>query len=81
MKQGSDPVVLDDPVVKEIAEKHNATPAQVIVHNTGLTLYKKKPHTLRLVMSSVQVCISFLLHRGIVVIPKSVNPKRIGKMA
>ena len=28
-KQDGDPVVLENPVVKEIAEKHNATPAQV----------------------------------------------------
>ena len=28
-KQDSDPVVLENPVVKEIAEKHNASPAQV----------------------------------------------------
>ena len=26
-----DPVVMEDPVVKEIAEKHKATPAQVCV--------------------------------------------------
>ena len=25
----NEPVVLDDPIIKEIAQKHNATPAQV----------------------------------------------------
>ena len=30
-----------------------------------------------LIMFDFQICISFLLHRGFVVIPKSVTPKRI----
>lgn len=69
---------MEDPVVKEIAEKHNATPAQVsiavfLVHEvmtlncTSTFIYRK------------QVCISFLLYQGMVVIPKSVNPKRISE--
>ena len=30
-RRDDEPVVLEDPVIKEIAEKHNATPAQVCV--------------------------------------------------
>ena len=30
--QDTDPVVLEDPVVQEIATKHNATPAQVLLN-------------------------------------------------
>ncbi|KAL5456880.1 hypothetical protein EMCRGX_G034106 [Ephydatia muelleri] len=50
-KQDSDPDPLDDPVIKEISNKHSATVGQI--------------------------CIAFQLHRGLVVIPKSVNPDRI----
>lgn len=33
-KEDSDPVVLEDPVIKEIAEKHSVSPAQVrVVHD------------------------------------------------
>jgi diketogulonate reductase-like aldo/keto reductase len=49
--EATDPVVMDDPTIKEIASIKGATPAQI--------------------------CISFLLHRGFVVIPKSVTPHRI----
>ena len=45
------PMVLEDPVIKEIASKHS--------------------------VSAAQVCIAFALHRGMVVIPKTVNPARI----
>ncbi|KAL5516324.1 hypothetical protein EMCRGX_G001617 [Ephydatia muelleri] len=45
------PNPLEDDVIKQIAVKHNATPAHI--------------------------CISFQLHRGMSVIPKSVNPNRI----
>ena len=45
------PMVLEDPVIKEIAAKHSA--------------------------SAAQVCIAFALHRGLVVIPKTVTPARI----
>ena len=34
MKKDSEPIVLDDPVIKEIAEKHKATPAQVCMELT-----------------------------------------------
>ena len=30
-KQDAEPVVMEDPVVKTVAEKHNATPAQVTI--------------------------------------------------
>ena len=28
-KEDSEPVVMEDPIIKGVAEKHNATPAQV----------------------------------------------------
>ncbi|XP_019856480.1 PREDICTED: alcohol dehydrogenase [NADP(+)]-like isoform X9 [Amphimedon queenslandica] len=46
-----DPVVMEDPTIKQIAEKHGATAGQI--------------------------CISFLLHSGLMVIPKSTSEKRI----
>ena len=36
-KQDSDPVVMEDPVIKEIAEKHSATPAQVSLKSIDLS--------------------------------------------
>eukprot|EP00731_Ephydatia_muelleri_P031598 Em0023g105a len=50
-KRKTDVDILADLVIREIAARHGATPAQV--------------------------CIAFQLHRGLVVIPKSVNPDRI----
>lgn len=38
VKKDDDPSVLDDPVIKEIAEKHKATVAQVIVTFAYLAL-------------------------------------------
>ncbi|XP_011406226.2 PREDICTED: alcohol dehydrogenase [NADP(+)]-like [Amphimedon queenslandica] len=46
-----DPVIMEDPTMKQIAEKHGATVGQI--------------------------CLSFLLHRGIMIIPKSTSEKRI----
>ncbi|XP_003389202.1 PREDICTED: alcohol dehydrogenase [NADP(+)]-like isoform X8 [Amphimedon queenslandica] len=46
-----DPVIMEDPIIKKIAEKHGATVGQI--------------------------CISFLLHCGLMVIPKSTSEKRI----
>ena len=43
-KDDSDPVVLDNPVIKEIAEKHNATPAQVC-HHYNYRNYQKTDFT------------------------------------
>jgi alcohol dehydrogenase (NADP+) len=51
MKADDEPILLDDPVIGEIAEKHDATAAQVLI--------------------------SWAIHRGTAVIPKSVNPGRI----
>lgn len=45
------PVVLQDPKVLAIAEKHGKTPAQILIR--------------------------FLVQRGMIVIPKSTNPKRV----
>lgn len=47
------PVLLEDPKVLFLAEKHKKTPAQVLLR--------------------------FLMQRGIIVIPKSINPKRIAE--
>jgi len=51
MKADDEPILLDDPTVAAIAERHEATPAQVLI--------------------------SWAIHRGTAVIPKSVTPHRI----
>lgn len=51
LKAENEPSLLDDPQIAEIAAKHDATPAQVLI--------------------------SWAIHRGTAVIPKSVNPERI----
>jgi alcohol dehydrogenase (NADP+) len=51
MKADDEPILLEDPVVGEIAEAHDATPAQILI--------------------------SWAIHRGTAVIPKSVNEGRI----
>ena len=52
-KAEDEPVLLEDPVIKTIAERHDASPAQVLI--------------------------SWALHRDTAVIPKSVNPERLGQ--
>lgn len=51
MKQDNEPTLLENEVIKEIAKKYEATPAQVLI--------------------------SWQLHRGVSVIPKSTNSERI----
>lgn len=51
VKGEGDANLMDDAVIKEIATKHECTPAQVLI--------------------------SFALHRGVIVIPKSVTPERV----
>lgn len=51
LKAADEPVLLEDPTIAAIAERHGATPAQVLI--------------------------SWAVHRGTAVIPKSVNPDRI----
>ncbi len=51
LKSADEPVLLADEAIAAIAERHNATPAQVLV--------------------------SWAIHRGTAVIPKSVNPERL----
>jgi len=51
MKADDEPVLLENPTIHEIAERHDATPAQVLI--------------------------SWALHRGTVVIPKSTTPSHI----
>jgi alcohol dehydrogenase (NADP+) len=51
MKADDEPILLEDPTIAEIAERHDATPAQVLI--------------------------SWAVHRGTAVIPKSVTPSRI----
>lgn len=50
-KKDDEPNLFDDPVINEIAEKYQATAAQILI--------------------------SWAVHRGTAVIPKSVNPERI----
>ena len=39
-QQSGDPVVMEDPVIKEIAEKHGATPGQVeLLGHASSTVY------------------------------------------
>lgn len=51
MKRENEPVLFDDPTIKDIARQHDCTPAQVLI--------------------------SWAVHRGTAVIPKSTNPGRI----
>ena len=51
MKADDEPILLEDPTIAQIAERHDATPAQVLI--------------------------SWAIHRGTAVIPKSVTPSRI----
>lgn len=51
MKANDEPILLEDSTIAEIAEQHDATPAQVLI--------------------------SWAIHRGTAVIPKSVTPHRI----
>ena len=70
-KKDTEPVVMDDPVIKEIAEKHGATAAQVY------NLYSY--HDRHLMVVYIQVCLAFPLHRGLMVLSKSVKPVRISE--
>lgn len=75
MKKDDDPSLLDDPMINKIASKHNSTSAQVI-----LILYWYIVWVLDSRWNwpyDLQVCIAHALHRGIVVIPKTVTPSRI----
>ena len=51
LKAANEPVLLEDSTIAKIAERHNATPAQVLI--------------------------SWAIHRGTAVIPKSVSPARM----
>ena len=52
-KQGGEPEVMDNPIIKEIAEMLNATPAQVYIQNNLLCHY-----ILHIIKSSlVSVCV------------------------
>lgn len=51
IKKDNEPNLFEEPVIKEIADKHNSTPAQVLI--------------------------SWAVHRGTAVIPKSTNPGRL----
>ncbi|PSR13918.1 MAG: aldehyde oxidoreductase [Bacteroidetes bacterium] len=51
LKAADEPILLEDPIIVQLARQHQATPAQVLI--------------------------SWSIHRGIAVIPKSVNPGRL----
>jgi alcohol dehydrogenase (NADP+) len=53
LKIDNEPILLEDPKIAQIAERHQATPAQVVL--------------------------SWALHRGTAVIPKSVRPERLNE--
>jgi len=53
LKAADEPILLEDPTIVAIAQRHGISPAQVLI--------------------------SWAIHRGTAVIPKSVNPERIGQ--
>lgn len=66
-KRGDDdPSVLDDAVINDIATKHGVRPALVQLY----VMYA-------FILSCLQIAIAFQIHRGIVVLAKSVNIERV----
>ncbi|RXN17709.1 aldose reductase-like protein [Labeo rohita] len=67
--QAGEPSLLEDPKIKAIADKHGKTTAQLQTHKGLYDMLSKELY--------FQVLIRFHMQRNVVVIPKSVNPKRI----
>ena len=71
--QQDEPVVLEDPVIKEIAEKHTATPAQVIISDMAHNFHTIITHSLSLslLLSLAHSHTHMHSHTGVFILPTS----------
>lgn len=80
IRADTDPNVMDDPVIKEIAQKHSVSPALVNLRSMCDCPSNKvycRIYTINNSILFIQVCIAYTLCRGIMVQPKSTYENEI----